>query len=484
LGRWPDDAWYVESRTKEEDDFDYIELRLMKLRGGNRWVPQSYGPNGDQWFHPGTEDEVEPHISAVTGMLVYNDSLSDMTRVAGKSGDPELGSSKGGAYDFFETLQLLDGYDAIETIAAQDWVLNNKVATAGLSYPGLSQLWVAQSQPPSLVAIAPMSVFAHTGDSVLRPGGITNDGFALNWAENVLDGAVPYGQGWEQGLVDAGDTVCEENQLLHGQYVDVIAKAAAHPYYDAALYDPLTPLKFVDKINVPVFMTGAWQDEQTGGYFAPLFNHFDNAPLVKLTAFNGVHADGYVPEHLVYWGAFLDFYVREEIPKIPAELRAVGPSLFGALLGDNIEFPDDPYTMYGSYEEALAAFESEDPINIRFEMGNSAEYEAGAPSSAYSLSFDQWPPAGLAPQRWYLQPDGSFAQSMPAADGGGSSYHIDAQDARTTTLNGDINQLLPPYVWPQDEADTAAVFVSAELTEDLVMVGPASADLWLRSSVG
>ncbi|MCA9697935.1 MAG: hypothetical protein KC431_10460, partial [Myxococcales bacterium] len=227
-----------------------------------------------------------------------------------------------------------------------------------------------------------------------------------------------------------------------------------------------------------------WQDEQTGGYFAPLFNHFDNAPLVKLTAFNGVHADGYVPEHLVYWGAFLDFYVREEIPKIRAELRAVGPSLFGALLGDNIEFPDDPYTMYGSYEEALAAFESEDPINIRFEMGNSAEYEAGAPSSAYSLSFDQWPPAGLAPQRWYLQPDGSFAQSMPAADGGGSSYHIDAQDARTTTLNGDINQLLPPYVWPQDEADTAAVFVSAELTEDLVMVGPASADLWLRSSVG
>ena len=103
LGRWPDDAWYVESRTKEEDDFDYIELRLMKLRGGNRWVPQSYGPNGDQWFHPGTEDEVEPHISAVTGMLVYNDSLSDMTRVAGKSGDPELGSSKGDAYDFFET---------------------------------------------------------------------------------------------------------------------------------------------------------------------------------------------------------------------------------------------------------------------------------------------------------------------------------------------------------------------------------------------
>ena len=33
----------------------------------------------------------------------------------------------GGSYDFFEPLQLLDGYDIVETVAAQDWVKNNKV---------------------------------------------------------------------------------------------------------------------------------------------------------------------------------------------------------------------------------------------------------------------------------------------------------------------------------------------------------------------
>ena len=391
----------------------------------------------------------------------------------------------GGAYDFFEELQVLDGYDIIETVATQDWVLGNKVAMTGLSYPGISQLWVAQTQPPSLVAITPMSVFAHTADSTLRPGGITNDGFAVNWAENVLDNAVPYGQGWEQGMVDAGDTICEENQLLHAQLVDVIAKAEQHPYYDPEMYDPLTPMKFVDKINVPVFLTGAWQDEQTGGHFAPLYNALSNSPLVRFTMFNGTHADGYTPEHLIHWGAFLDFYLREEIPMIPTPLRNIGPSLFDALLGEPVQFPPDPYTMYGSFEEAFAAFQSEDAIKIKFEMGNSEDYGDGIPQSAWELSFNEWPPEGVVPERWYLQPDGTLASTMPASDGGASSYHIDSEDSRTRTLpTGDINTPLPPWDWKHDEQDTAAVFVSEVLAQDVVMIGPASADLWIRSSVG
>src|SRR5690606_7267432 len=56
----------------------------------------------------------------------------------------------GGAYDFFEPLQILDGYDVIETVAAQPWVLNHKVGMVGLSYPGISQLFVAAARPPSL----------------------------------------------------------------------------------------------------------------------------------------------------------------------------------------------------------------------------------------------------------------------------------------------------------------------------------------------
>ena len=54
----------------------------------------------------------------------------------------------GGSYEFFEPMQSLDGYDAIETVAAQPWVLNNRVGMVGVSYPGISQLYVAATQPP------------------------------------------------------------------------------------------------------------------------------------------------------------------------------------------------------------------------------------------------------------------------------------------------------------------------------------------------
>ncbi len=60
---------------------------------------------------------------------------------------------------------------------------------------------------------------------------------------------MPYGQGWEQGRVDAGDTQCAENQLLHGQLVDNVAEARATTFYDPAVHDPLNPTTFVNKID-------------------------------------------------------------------------------------------------------------------------------------------------------------------------------------------------------------------------------------------
>ncbi|MGZ3442401.1 MAG: CocE/NonD family hydrolase, partial [Polyangia bacterium] len=197
----------------------------------------------------------------------------------------------GGAYDFFEPLQLLDGYDAIEAVAAQPWVARHKVGMVGLSYPGITQLFVASTRPPSLAAITPLSVIgsAHT---TMLPGGMLNDGFALAWVANVIDEAQPYGQGWEQSRVDGGDELCRENQLLHGQLVDNVAQARMTQFYDPALHDRYNPATFVDRIDVPVFLAGGWQDEQTGPYFFPLLSRFTSSPAKRFTVYNGVHPDG------------------------------------------------------------------------------------------------------------------------------------------------------------------------------------------------
>ncbi|MEA2498047.1 MAG: uncharacterized protein QOH26_452, partial [Actinomycetota bacterium] len=48
-----------------------------------------------------------------------------------------------GAFDFFEPLQSLDGYDIVETIANQPWVKGHKVGMMGISYGGISQLFTA-----------------------------------------------------------------------------------------------------------------------------------------------------------------------------------------------------------------------------------------------------------------------------------------------------------------------------------------------------
>ncbi len=122
----------------------------------------------------------------------------------------------------------------IETVAAQPWVALGKPGMVGISYPGISQLFVAQTQPPHLAAIAPLSVIADTFRSTLYPGGIFNDGFALSWAQDRVNNGKPYGQGWEHGIVDAGGAngaQCAENQLLRHQNQDLIGDIAANPFY-------------------------------------------------------------------------------------------------------------------------------------------------------------------------------------------------------------------------------------------------------------
>ena len=128
----------------------------------------------------------------------------------------------GGAFDFFEPLQNLDGYDVVETVARQPWVAHNKVGMLGISYGGISQLFTGQTRPPSLAAIAPLSVIDQV-QTTLYPGGMLNTGFAYAWAQermreaNPADPADPNNgaQSWAVQRVAEGDTTCRDNQDLH-----------------------------------------------------------------------------------------------------------------------------------------------------------------------------------------------------------------------------------------------------------------------------
>jgi predicted acyl esterase len=387
----------------------------------------------------------------------------------------------GGAYDFFEPLQLLDGYDIIETVAAQEWA--GKVGMVGISFPGISQLFVARTHPPNLAAITPLAVISGV-DTTMAPGGIINDGFAVQWGINVLDGADPYGQGWEQGRVDAGDTTCEENQLLHSQKVDIIAKAYANPYYVAEIYDPLNPRTFVDEIEVPVFTSGAWQDEQTGNHFAELWDLFTGAPIVRYTGYNGAHADGFTPYVLAEWKNFLDFYVAEELRPVSPTIRFLAPLLFEAVFGVGVDLPAERFAgVYASYEEALAAYEAEPPVHLLMESGGAPGSPAGAPKPGFELFFDSWPPPPTTPERLYLHADGSLRDFPPSEVASSSGFqHDDDKGQEGYASVGSYEQAPQNIVWKPWEQDRQVVFVSDPLDDDVVMAGSASADLWIQST--
>src|SRR5262249_31475373 len=126
----------------------------------------------------------------------------------------------GGVLDLFDLPTTADGYDAIETVAAQPWVAGGKVGMVGISFPGISHLRAGGARPPHLAAIAPLSVIANIYTAPGFPGGIFNDGFAQTWLQERADDARPApsgGQGYAIKRVNDGDTVCLDNQRLRLQ---------------------------------------------------------------------------------------------------------------------------------------------------------------------------------------------------------------------------------------------------------------------------
>src|SRR5690606_20629087 len=116
------------------------------------------------------------------------------------------------------------------------------------------------------------------------------------------------GTNWVSERVEGGDDVCESHIELREQNMDF--EAFGRSLVNRPVHADARDLsKLIDQIEVPVYLTGAWQDEQTGPQFADMLGNFDNAPVTRFTMFNGRHPDGYTPELLSRWHEFLELYV-------------------------------------------------------------------------------------------------------------------------------------------------------------------------------
>ena len=470
----PEQSFYEDQPLLADGGFGYITTRDGTTLSANVMLP---GP---------ADDGPYPTVVEYSGYAPSNPSDTTFGQLFNSLGYAYVGVNmrgtgcSGGSFRFFEEAQILDGYDVIEAVAAQDWVLDNEVGMVGISYPGISQLFVASSQPPSLVAITPLSVLDDSYRATLYPGGILNTGFAVDWTRERVEQSKPYGQGWSKTRADEGDSVCADNQLLRLQNPDLLAEIDANPFYSSEVGDEINPSMMVGNIDVPVFLAGAWQDEQTGGHFPALLDDFTSSPHVYVNISNGLHTESIGPANFPRMAEFLSLYVAKKVPDL-TPLALVGPILASGIFGTTT-MPDITNRFEGmSYEEALAAFEAEKPIRILFEEG-AIDGAPGAPLARWTAEFDSWPIPGAELLRLDLGANGTLAEGSGST--GSTSYTADPTATPDTFYDGSGSGIWRAdvrYDWVANPEGTAAVFTTAPLAEDTVVVGPGSADLWISS---
>lgn len=460
------------------DGFQYIEVRDgVELSAMIRFPDQGLYGEGP-WptvveisgYGPSNPDHEEPG-SQLARSLGYA-TVSVNLRGTGCSG---------GVFDTFNPASMADGYDVVETVARQDWVLNNQVGMVGLSYSGITQLYTAATQPPSLAAVTAQSVIA---DPWLQqwPGGIYNDGFTEQWlAERERQSGT--GSGWVQERVDAGDETCAENIADQELNFDFRAFARALEMRPPTAEDR-DLRELVRGIDTNVFITGAFQDEQTGPQFGYLLDNFDSASALRARMWNGRHPDGYSSMNVVEVFDFLELYVAERVPQWPDDLTPVieaeVASGFGFESGELDPAPGRLRDEFGDdYEAALEAYENEDPFEVVFGSGLGTD-TVGAPGGVDVLSFESWPPPESEASTWYLGGDGGLGTEEPA-DADEGTFTFDPEAGHMTVLAGEYETTgaVHEFDWTEFPDGRSLSFETAPLEEDMVVLGPGYLNLWV-----
>lgn len=472
----PDPASYDQPL---EEGFGYLTVRdgvrlsvMVRFPSADLYGPPPY-PTVVEYSGYSPSDPDEPQPSTLLANLMGFAVVGVNMRGSGCSG---------GVFDVFSPAQAADGYDVIETVARQPWVLHGRPGMVGLSYPGISQLYVAATRPPHLAAIAPMSVI----DDLWRqqwPGGVYNSGFTRAWLAMRDQQTAAGGQSWDLRRIEAGDTVAAENQRVRSANFDF-----EHFGRSIENFRPMLEARrasaLVERIEVPVYLTGAWQDEQTGSRFALMLDAFTSSPHLRCNLFNGHHPDGYSPMVVTRWYEFLSFHVARRVPKVHELIRTFAPMQFADVFGFSTDLEADRFDGFGDdLDAALDAYLAEPPVRILFENGAGHEVP-GATAHRFEVEVESFPPAGIRPRRWWFDADGVLSDDPPHDEG--ADRYLDDPDAGelaySMELLSDLNAFTRPQVpidWTRFDDDHRVAYETAPLADPLVIAGAGHVDLWL-----
>lgn len=389
-------------------------------------LPPGKGPFPTLMQYEGYQAGSDPSRAANPKFI--SDMLAKGYAIYGVSARGSACSS--GTWDLFGKQQGDDGAYALDWGAKQPWS-NGKVALFSYSYAGIMQMWVAESRPRHLVALAPGNVVADTYRDISYPGGVPNVVFPPEWGVALQ---ADWGLAAEQATRE-GDATCLANVGTHDDPTKTLAyQQLQHPtddqwHHDHSLVDN------AQNIDVPLLGVRTWQDEETGSRQAHYWDKLD-PKRTWLLASNG--------NHLLY--QFSDAFL---------------PTLEGFfdhfLKGEDNGFEKTPH---------LQVWHETDPFK----------------SAPRSVTTQQTLPVRLDEAKLYLGPDGTMDNS-PGTDGASDyDYPVPSPPVVDTSSQGlqpedrDNTWTHTPYL-----AAGRVVFTTPPLTNTVTTYGPASADLWIST---
>ena len=430
----------------------------------------------------GPADPLAPATSTAVGSLI-----GPLLGFAVVSVQMRGSGCSGGAFDLFDYPTTYDGYDAIEAVAAQDWVKGGKVGMGGISFSGITQLFTAGTQPPHLAAVSPLSVTDDVYTGTGYPGGIFNSGFAKSWVVERMDDAKPApegGQPYARELTKMGDKHCIANQKLRLQTQDALKIQEDNPFRTPSIFAQRSPGAWLRHAKVPVFLVGQFHDEQTGGHFPEAIQGLDDNKNVWVSLQNGVHVDSLGPSTITRWAEFMKLFVANEVPKIPDSVISLS-SLLYQYLADAGSAPVEQsrFANMTSVAEAKAAFKRDPRIRLLMDNGNGPQ-GPGSIGATWELGYGAWPPRQTRPTRYFLGSGGALGGKQSKASNASYTADPSARPKQTLPGNGaeDAWKAQPPYQWAPLADGKGLGFVTKALTKDVVIAGPSSLDVYLKSS--
>lgn len=216
-----------------------------------------------------------------------------------------------GEFDLFSWRSALDGREVIDNwIAEQPWS-NGDVAIFGHSYSGITGTMVAATRPQHLRAISVSGLIGDLYRDIVYPGGVTNYGFPLLWTGAVRP-VYDIGGGTAGGLIPPESTSaqCAANQAGRSRTVTEDPLIHGLDDTDSEWYRTRSLVTYAERIEVPVHVTAAYQDEQTGGRGPTnVFDHLPAGIAKRLVLVNGEHGTQTDPHLMKDRAAWLDHWL-------------------------------------------------------------------------------------------------------------------------------------------------------------------------------